>query len=305
MSTTWTTPETNLIKAEDLVRAREVLYTYRFNDDLRKLFEAMGVTRKIAKQQGTYLKAYKVTGTLENGDVAEGEIIPLSKYVTEPVAFEEIKLNKWRKATSAEAIMERGYDQAHDETLAQLLKDAQNGIKKQFFDFIKTGTGTAQGATFQAAIAQAWGKLQILFEDTDVQSVYFMHPLDIADFLGSSNAIVPQTVFGMKYIQDFIGMGSIIMNSNVPQGKVIATAKENIVCYYIPVAGNIFGPQLTFTTDQTGYIGVHTGGVYTNLTDEDVVVSGIRLFAERQDGIIISTIGEEASSDDGGDDTGA
>ena len=292
MSTTYTTPETNLIKVDDLARAREIDFAYQFQNSIRKLLEALGVTRKIAKQQGTYLKAYKANGVLEDGEVAEGELIPLSKYVVEPVLFEEITLKKWRKSTSAEAIIEKGYDQAHDMTLARMMKDVQNGIKTQFFNFLAQGTGYAQGATFQAAIAQAWGQLQVLFEDTDVSAVYFLNPLDVADYL-STAAISTQNAFGMTYIEDFLGMGTVILNSNVPQGKVIATAKDNIVLYYLPVGGDIFGANLRFTTDDTGYIGVHESGIYNTMTDEDVVVSGLTLFAERLDGVIVADIGEQ------------
>ena len=75
--------------------------------------EALGVTRKIPKQAGTVLKAYKATGTLQDGStVSEGDIIPLSEYQTTWESVGEIKLKKWRKATSAEAIIEKGYDQA-------------------------------------------------------------------------------------------------------------------------------------------------------------------------------------------------
>ena len=77
--------ETNLIKKEDLARAREIDFAYRFGESIKKLMEALGVTRKIAVQEGTTLKALKVTGTLQSGAVAEGELIPLSKYATEDV----------------------------------------------------------------------------------------------------------------------------------------------------------------------------------------------------------------------------
>ena len=129
--------ETNLITSADLVKAREIEFTYIFGNSIKKLMEALGVTRKIAKQASTVLKAYKATGTLQDGDVAEGDLIPLSKYVTEPVSFEEITLKKWRKATSAEAIIEKGYSQAVTMTTDAMLKDVQKGIRKSFFDFFE------------------------------------------------------------------------------------------------------------------------------------------------------------------------
>lgn len=282
--------ETNLIKKEDLARAREIDFAYRFGESIKKLMEALGVTRKIPKQAGTVLKAYKATGTLQDGAVAEGETIPLSKYKTEPVALAEIVLKKWRKATSAEAIVERGYNQAVVMTKEAMLKDVQKGIRKDFFDFLATGTGKAEGSTFQAALANSWGQLQVLFEDDEIQSVYFMNPLDVADYLATAN-ISLQNAFGMTYVKDFLGLGTVIFNSSVPKGKIFATAADNLVLYYIPVNGADLNEAFDFTSDETGLIGVHESPDYTNMTASDTVVSGIALFAERIDGVVVATIG--------------
>lgn len=284
--------EANLIKKEDLARAREIDFTYRFGESIKKLMEALGVTRKIPKQAGTVLKAYKATGTLQDGNVAEGDLIPLSKYVTEPVNFEEIVLKKWRKATSAEAIIEKGYNQAVVMTKDAMLKDIQKGIRKDFFDFIATGTGKAEGGTFQATLAQAWGQLQVLFEDDEIQSVYFMNPLDVADYLATAN-ISLQNAFGMTYVKDFLGLGTVIFNSSVPKGKIYATAADNLVLYYIPVNGADLNEAFEFTSDATGLIGIHEVPDYSNMTASDTVVSGIVLFAERIDGVVVGTIAGE------------
>lgn len=291
--------ETNLITSADLVKAREIEFTYTFGESIKKLMEALGVTRKIPKTAGTTLKAYKATGTLQDGNVAEGDLIPLSKYVTEPVSFEEITLKKWRKATSAEAIVEKGYSQAVTMTTDAMLKDVQKGIRKSFFDFLATGTGVATGATFQATLAQSWGQLQVLFEDNEIESVYFMNPLDVADYLATAN-ISLQNAFGMKYVEDFLGLGTVIFNSSVPKGKIYATAKSNLVLYYIPVNGADLSEAFRFTSDQTGLIGIHEAPDYTNMTASDTVVSGIVLFAERLDGVVVGTIGEEVVDDENG-----
>lgn len=282
--------EANLIKKSDLARVREVEFVEMFGYSIKKLMEALGVTRKIAKQAGTILKSYKATGTLEAGNVAEGDLIPLSKYTTEAVPYKEITLKKWRKATSAEAIIDRGYDQAVDMTTDEMLKDVQKGIRKDFFDFLATGTGTATGATFQSALAQAWGQLQILFEDDEIRAVYFMNPLDVADYLGTAS-ITMQTAFGMTYVENFLGLGTVIFNSSVPKGKIYSTAQDNIVLYYIPVNGADLNEAFTFTSDATGYIGIHEEPDYTNMTASDTVIAGIELFAERIDGVVVSTIG--------------
>ena len=281
--------ETNLIKSADLAKVREIEFTYTFGENIKKLMEALGVTRKVAKQAGTVLKAYKATGTLQDGEVAEGEIIPLSKYVTEPVALKEITLKKWRKATSAEAIIEKGYSQAVTMTTDAMLRDVQKAVRKDFFDFLATGTGVASGATFQATLAQVWGQLQVLFEDDEIRAVYFMNPLDVADYLASAN-ISLQNAFGMTYVENFLGLGTVIFNSSVPQGKVYGTAADNIVLYYIAVNGADLGEAFNFTSDATGLIGIHEKPDYDNMTASDTVVSGLVLFAERLDGIVVGSI---------------
>lgn len=281
--------ENNLIKKDDLAKAREIEFVNLFGYSIKKLVEALGVTRKIPKAAGTMLKSYKAVGTLQDGLVTEGDTIPLSKYKTVPVNYEEITLKKWRKATSAEAIIEKGYDQAVVMTGDEMLKDVQKGIRKNFFDFLSTGTGSASGKNFQAALAQAWGQLQVLFEDDEIQAVYFMNPLDVADYLATAQ-ISLQNAFGMTYVENFLGLGTVIFNSSVPKGSIYATAKDNIVLYYIPVNGADLDEAFTFTSDATGYIGIHETPDYDNMTCKDTVISGIVLFAERIDGIVVSTI---------------
>lgn len=287
--------ETNLIKKADLARVREVEFVEIFGETIRKLVEALGVTRKIAKQAGTTLKSYKATGTLQDGAVAEGETIPLSKYTTAPVTYKEITLKKWRKATTAEAIVDRGFDQAVEMTTDRMMKDIQKGIRKDFFDFLagageaSGGGSTVSGTGLQATLAQAWGKLQVLFEDDEIQSVYFVNPLDIADYLATAN-VTTQTAFGMTYIGDFLGLGRVFLNSSVPKGKIYATAQDNIVLYYVPVNGADLQEAFSFTADETGYIGIHEEADYTNMTAFDTVINGMELFAERIDGVVVGTI---------------
>lgn len=281
------------VKSADLAKVRDVDFTERFSTGIQKLMEMLGVTRKIEKRAGEVLKVYKVTGTLENGTVAEGEVIPLSKYNTTYETIGTAELKKWRKVTTAEAISEKGYGQAVNDTNGKMLKDIQKGIRSQFMSFLQTGTGEATGVGLQAAMAQVWGKLQILFEDTAVETVYFMNPLDVADYLGNAQ-ISTQTAFGMSYIQNFLGMGTAILCSDVPKGKILATASENVVLYYIPVTSADMAQAFALTSDATGLIGIHTGPTYDNLSAETVAASGVGLFAEKLDGIVVGTISAAA-----------
>ena len=281
--------ETNTIMQADLARVRVADFNLQFTGNLRKLTEALGVTRKIAVQEGATLKMLKVTGTLESGNVAEGELIPLSKYETEEVAVGEVKLNKWRKGTTAEAILKGGYDQAVGATTDKMVKDIQKTIRGDLFAFMGKGTGTASGATLQAALANGWGKLAVLFEDDAVETVYFLNPMDVSDYLGTAQ-VEMQTLFGMNYIKNFLGLGDVFLNSNVPEGKYYATAKENIVLYYVNVGAGDIKSAFGLTTDETGYIGINEYPDKDTARVIDLVMSGVTFFPERKDGIVVGTI---------------
>ena len=289
-------PETNVITTQQMVKAREVDFVNRFTGTiLQKLIEALGVTRKVPLIEGTTMYVYNTTGTLQNGTVPEGEIIPLSQYARTKTPIGEISIKKWRKAVTAEAIKKSGYNEAVNETDKKMLSDIQTGIRTQFFTFLTAQTGTAvSGTTLQAVIAKTWGNLQVLFENDAIEAVHFINPLTIADYLATAN-ITMQTAFGMNYIEDFLGMGTVIMNSQIPQGKVFSTAKENIIMYYLTMNGEV-AQAFNLTADETGYIGVHNSQTDNRAQLELLAMSGIQFLVEYANGIVVGTVGATTNS---------
>lgn len=308
MANVTTTAETNLIKAAQMRKVREVDFVEQFGGNiLPKLMEALGVTRKIPMQEGTTMYVYKTTGQLaNNGVVPEGEIIPLSQYERTKDAVGEITLKKWRKASSAESIKKSGYQEAVTETDRKLLNDVQKGIRTDFFTFLSgivqpaQGTEgqsgyvppvgvTVTGSTLQEVLAQSWGQLQVLFEDDAIQAVHFINPLTIADYLGTAQVTI-QTAFGMNYIEDFLGLGTVVMNSNITKDVVYSTAQDNLILYYLTMNGDVAN-AFELTADETGYIGIKSG--YQNeqrAQIESLIMSGIQLLVEYADGVVKGTV---------------
>lgn len=297
MANVITDAEARLVVANDMKKVREVDFVAQFtHNSLTKLIEALGVTRKIPMMEGTTMYVYSTSGTLQNGEVGEGEIIPLSHYATTKTAVGEITLKKWRKGVSAEAIKKSGYDAAVNETDAALLRDVQKGIRTDFFDFINDTAGTnipdavaATGVGLQAALADGWTKLQIAFEDDTAEAVYFVNPTDIGDYLGKANITV-QTVFGMNYIENFLGLGTVFITNKVTPGTFRATAKENLIMYYLTMNGDI-ASAFSLTADELGYIGIKSG--YQNeerAQIETLVMDGIQLLVEYGAGVVKGTI---------------
>lgn len=299
MANVVTTAETNLINAAAMAKAREVDFVNLFtHTSLAKLIEVLGVTRKIPMMEGTTMYVYTTSGTLQSGSVPEGEIIPLSKYTTTKTAVGEITLKKWRKAVSAEAIKKSGYEAAVRETDAALLRDVQAGIRTDFFTLLNgtiTGSTAATGTDLQSALAAAWGQLQVKYEDDTAEAVYFVNPLDAADYLGAAQ-ISLQTTFGMNYIENFLGLGTVILTSRVTQGTFIATAKQNIVMYYLTMNGDI-ADAFGLTADELGYIGISSGEPNkTRAQVESLVMDGIQFFVEYAAGVIKGTISAASGS---------
>lgn len=289
MANVVTDAEANVIKKSDMVRSREIDLVYQFtHNSLQKFVQALGATRKISQPAGTSLYVYKTTGTLQSGSVPEGEIIPLSHYAREKTQVGDITLKKWRKATTAEAIQKSGRNEAIGETDKQLISDIQKGIRADFFSNLATfaaGGTSVEGTDLQSTLAAAWGKLQVLFEDDTAQAVYFVNPEDVAKYLGSAT-ITTQNAFGMNYIEDFLGLGTVILTSRVTKGTVIATAKENIILYYISMNGGDLPNEFDLTADKLGYIGVKSFDTYERAQSEIMAMSGVQFLVEYADGVV-------------------
>lgn len=286
--------EANLITQDDMKKVREVDFVRKFtHTSLKKLLEVIGVTRKVAMDEGTTLYTYKITGTLQSGAVDEGEVIPLSEYEQVKEAVGTITLNKWRKAATAEAIKKSGYETAVRDTDAALLRDVQAKVRTDLFAFLNgtiSGATTAGGVDLQSALADAWGQLQVKFEDDAVEPVYFVNPLDAAKYLGAAT-ITTQTAFGMNYIEDFLGLGTVVMTSKITQGTFVATAKQNLVMYYLTMKGDV-ARAFGLTTDETGFIGINSG--YRNEARaqiESLVMDGITILVEYAAGVVKGSIG--------------
>ena len=116
------------------VRAREIDFVTSFGKNLQALFDILGIVRMIRKENNTVLKTKRVKGTLQSGDVGEGEEIPMSRYTVEETPFDTIRIEKYRKGVSLEAIAEKGYEAAVQDTDEEFKADLQTVVTDRFYD---------------------------------------------------------------------------------------------------------------------------------------------------------------------------
>lgn len=285
--------QTNTNVTTDFAKAQSIDFVTRFHSGIQKLQELLGITRSTPLANGSVIKTYSSTVTLADGNVAEGDLIPLSKVESKLANTYELTYQKYRKAVTLEAIQRSGFDHAVTDADNALLKKIQSNVRSSFASFLATGTGAATGASFQEAVANAWGKLQVLFEDDAAGDVIVLaNPMDISDYIGSAS-ISTQNAFGMTYFKAFTDV-SILTNSSVPQGKFYATVSDNINIAYPQISGGEVNKAFSFTTDETGLIGITHSADTSRVNYETVIFTGLTMFAERLDGVIVGSIGAGA-----------
>lgn len=106
------------------VTAREVDFVSRFTENWQTLLDLFGIMRPIKKTPGTVLKSKKAGITLQSGNVGEGEEIPYSQATVTEVDYDDVKLEKFRKGVTVEAINKYGYDVAVPENRRRLSQRA-------------------------------------------------------------------------------------------------------------------------------------------------------------------------------------
>lgn len=282
---------TNQIATADVVEALDQEFIANFNGEMSRLTELLGIFAPEVVAAGTAMYQYTVTGSLDTKSVAEGDEVPLSKYEVDKTPIGEHTMKPYRKLVTAQSIAKAGFENAVLRTDRQMVKDIRKGILDGFFTFLATGTGSATGEGLQAALAQADAKLADELEkngDAADRIIHFVNHYDIADYLAKAN-VTTQTVFGMIYLKDFLGVTDIFVTNKVAKGTVYATPVENIHVYGIDFAA-LGDAGLSYTVQDGGLLGVHHEPNYTRTSSETYALVGCDLLAEVKNYIVKATV---------------
>lgn len=281
------------------IKAREVDFVERFTDTWEGLQDVFNIMRPIKKESGTTLVSYEASVELEDGNVGEGEEIPYSSATITPVYYDDLTIEKYAKAVSIEAVSQYGPEIAIQKTDDEFLRELQGKVMDTFYEFLQTGTLTAEKSSFSRCVSYSIGLVRDKFKKLRKDStniITFVNTLDAYTYLGSQNLTV-QSEFGLTYLQNFLGATTLVLSSEIPEGTVISTPSENIVLYYVDPADAGFKQLgLDYTVQgETNLIGFHANGNYSTAVGESFALLGMTLWAEYLDGIAIVTIN---SSDD-------
>ena len=291
-----TNPRDSLPNVYNNITAREIDFVTRFGDNWDALRQIMGIMRPIRKAPGSQLISYTADVALESGSVDPGEVIPYSKATISQAAKGDLTIEKYAKAVPIEDVNTYGAEIAVEKSDDAFLTKLQNVVLGRFYTFLNTGALTGVATTWQAALAKAQGEVLNKFAamQKDVTAVVgFANVLDAYDYLATASISI-QTAFGINYVQDFLGYGTLFLlpASMIPRNTVIATPVENIDLYYIDPGDSEFarlGLQYT-TQGETNLIGFHAQGNYSTAVGEAYALMGMALWAEYIDGISVFTV---------------
>lgn len=290
----------NTIKKADMATALDVEMIRNFNQEYDRLADILGIVSPEVVAAGTALYQYTLTGELNNAAgegsssgsaYIEGDKVALSKYTLTKEAIGEIPLKPYARLTTAAAILKSGYENAILRTDKKMLQQVRAGIIADFFTFLANGTGEATGTNLQGALAFAAAKLGDTLEtngDAAEDYVYFVNRQDIAGYLANAS-ITTQTVFGMDYLENFLGVSNIFATSKVAKGTLYCTPASNIHFYGVDFS-TLDQAGLDYVTMDGGLIGVSHEPEKDRVSTRTDVLTGALMLAEVKDYIVKATI---------------
>lgn len=279
------------------VEARRNDFVTSFAQNWNALREIMGVARPIKKQPGTVLKSYKASLVLEDGNVAEGAEIPLSKAKVTEVAHADLTIKKYGKGITIEDVDKYGPEVAIELTDEAFRNELLGEVMGEFYEFALTGKLKPEGATdFQSGVALAIGAVKNKFKTMRKDGsrvVVFVNTLDAYKYLGLAS-VGTQTAFGIEYLKSFMGAETMILagDEDIPQGTIVAIPVNNMVDYYADPSNSGFAKMgLRYTVDSdVPMLGFAIEGDYSTATGNSWAIMGHKLWAEYLDAIAVVTV---------------
>lgn len=287
-------------KQSSIAKIPEIDFVNQFNENISKLVQALGLTRKLTLTQGSIVRRYgwdktkKVT--FAGGKIGEGELIPLSEAALKELTPIVVDFRKYRKQVTAELIQLVGQDMAINQTDAQLVLQIQRELRIEFFKQLQAGIPSGNkitqtiGTGLQGALAEVKAKLELVFENYGgaPNVVVLANPIDIAKYVGTAS-ITTNTAFGMSYLTGFIDGVTVLSFSDVPEGHILATVPQNLILASASVTGAA-GSAFGMTTDATGLVGITHDLVKERLVIDTVALTGLQIIAEMPEGVFDVTI---------------
>ncbi|WP_405735967.1 hypothetical protein [Bifidobacterium sp.] len=220
------------------------------------------VAQPAKAQLANYYEATMNVGASSGTAYIEGDFIARSQYTVTKTPVGDVEFVPYAKQTTAQAILKGGFEGAVLRTDKKAMQQMRADIMTKFFGFLANGTtvtSPASGTTWnlQQVLAHNEAALLDVLESNSEEGgaiVHFVNRADAYDYLANAT-VSTQDMFGMTYIQNFLGVQNVLLTNKVAAGTVYATPAENIHVYGIDF-GTLAETGLAYQSDSLGLIGI-------------------------------------------------
>lgn len=210
-----------------------------------------------------YVAAPTPVGTSSGKTYREGDEITLSHFDVTKVPLGEVNFIPYRFAVTAQAIQRGGVQNAFTRIVEQAYKQLRADTVADIFDWLNLFDGAtvaspASGSTWnlQQLLAHTEETLLNTLEtarENDTDIIHFLNRSDVYGYLANAT-ITTQDLFGMTYLENFLGINKVFLTNRVTAGTVVATPVANVKTYGIDF-GTLNNTEFEYRTDGNGLIG--------------------------------------------------
>lgn len=245
---------------------------------------------RISVAQGTLIKGTRATAELADDMTHEaGTNVSSSSVTLEEVDIAEISFEATEVNISYQDIQKWGRNTAIERKDNELFFAVSDHIEDRLVANLDNFAGEEITASYTAGLAKAKGKVQSQRGFKGSQVVAFVNTEDYYDYLADNAPATAQNLFGMDYVENFLGYSEIFFSSKVAKGSYFVTARGNLNLAHIPASGPAFA-SIGLTPTENGLVGAKhyledkTGDIFTK------VHFGLEAFAERVDAVVKVTV---------------
>ena len=211
---------------------------------------------------GTYYVAYASVGSSSGKKYVEGDEITLSHFDLEKVYIGDVNFIPYRFRVTAQAIQRGGLMNAVTRFTDKSYKQLRSDTVADIFNWINlfdnpTVAAPASGTwSLQEVLAHTEETLLNTLEtnrENDTDIIHFVNRSDAYDHLAGAT-ITTQELFGMTYLENFLGVNKVFLTNRVTQGTICATPVNNLKSYGIDF-GTLNAAEFDYQTDGSNLIG--------------------------------------------------
>jgi hypothetical protein len=236
---------------------------------------------------GDYYVSYASAGSSAGKLYREGDKIALSHFNLDKVWLGEVNFIPYRIRITAQAIQRGGLENA----LIRFVEKAYKQLRADTVADLFTWINKFDNATISDPDSGQWTLQQMLAhtEDTllntletnsenDTDIIHFLNRSDVYDYLADAT-ITTQDLFGMTYLENFIGINKVFLTNRVNKGTMFATPVANLKSYGIDFS-TLAEADIEYQTDGSNLIGFGYGKAMDHASTEAYPVRTLTIAPE-------------------------